>query len=271
MKPLNASKYNQDDSMTSMKPWYQALFENYANTYEKEPYTKGTIGECDFIEKEIGYNKGLKILDIGCGTGRHSIELAKRGYQVTGVDLSDSMLKKAKQNAKKYQVAVKFEQHDARSLGYKSEFDVAIMICEGAFSLMETDEMNFQILENAYHALKSKNSKLIFTTLNGFFPLFHSVKDFMESEKKEGTSEYSQNKFDLMTFRDHGITTFIDDDGKKKELTCNERYYVPSEITWMLKSLGFTKIDIFGAKLGAFSRDDPLTTEDFEMLVIAEK
>lgn len=53
------------------------------------------------------------------------------------------------------------------------------------------------------------------------------------------------------------------------ELTCDERYYVPSEITWLLKSLGFTSVEIFGARLGAFSRNDPLTTEDFEMLVVA--
>ena len=254
-----------------MKQWYEALFENYANKYEKEPFTKGTIGECDFIEKEIGFNKDLKILDIGCGTGRHSIELAKRGYHATGIDLSDSMIQKAKENAKKKNVRVVFEKQDARSLPYKSEFDVALMICEGAFPLMETDEMNFQILENASNALKPKNSKLIFTTLNGLFPLFHSVKEFLESEKKEGTAEYSENKFDLMTFREHNVTTVVDDDGEKKELQCNERYYVPSELTWILKSLGFTCIDIFGAKLGAFSRDNRLTTEDFEMLIIAEK
>jgi len=254
-----------------MKQWYEELFENYANTYEKEPFTKGTIGECDFIEKEIGYNKDLKILDIGCGTGRHSIELAKRGYHVTGIDLSDSMLQKAKENAQRQQVQVTFVKQDARSLSYKSEFDVAIMICEGSFSLMETDEMNYQILENASNAIKPTDSKLIFTTLNGLFPLFHSVKEFMESEKKEGTAECSENKFDLMTFREHNLTTVIDDDGLKKELQCNERYYVPSEITWMLNSLCFTDINIFGAKLGAFSRDDRLTTEDFEMLIIAEK
>lgn len=46
---------------------------------------------------------------------------------------------------------------------------------------------------------------------------------------------------------------------------------MPSEITWMLKSLGYKTIDIFGAILGAFSRKNRLTTEDFEMLVIAEK
>jgi 2-polyprenyl-3-methyl-5-hydroxy-6-metoxy-1,4-benzoquinol methylase len=257
--------------MTSMKQWYQALFENFANTYEKERFTKGTIGECDFIEKEIGYNKGLHILDIGCGTGRHSIELAKRGYQVTGVDLSDSMLQKAKQNAKKHQVQVNFEKHDARKLPFTSKFDIILMLCEGAFPLMETDEMNYHILENASNALKSKNSKLIFTTLNGLFPLFHSVKDFINSEKKDKVAEQSTNTFDVMTFRDHTVITVVDDDGQKKELQCNERYYVPSEISWMLKSLGFTKIDIFGAKLGAFSRDDLLTSEDFEMLVIAEK
>lgn len=135
---------------------------------------------------------------------------------------------------------------------------------------METDEMNFLILQNAANALKS-NGKLIFTTLNGLFPLFHSVKDFLAAEKKDGVATYKNNTFNLMTFRDHNITEFIDDSGNKKSLNCNERYYVPSEISWLLKSLDFKIINIFGAKLGAFSRNDELTTDDFEMLVIAEK
>ena len=191
---------------------------------------------------------------------------------MTGVDLSDSMLQKAKQKAKNQQIHVNFEKHDARKLPFMSQFDVALMLCEGAFPLMETDEMNYQILVNASNALKSKNSKFIFTTLNGLFPLFHSIKDFINTGKKEANPQQSINDtFDLMTFRNHTAMTIVDDHGQKKELHCNERYYVPSEINWMLRSLGFTKIDIFGAKLGAFSRDDPLTTEDFEMLVIAEK
>ncbi|DAC73317.1 MAG TPA: class I SAM-dependent methyltransferase [Thermoplasmata archaeon] len=254
-----------------MKLWYEAFFENYGNTYEKEPYTKGTKGECDFIEKEVGYKKGIKILDIGCGTGRHAIELATRGYQVTGVDLSDSMIQKARQNAKQQQAHVIFEKHDARVLPYTSEFDLAIMLCGGAFPLMETDEMNYRILENASKALKQKNSKLIFATLNGLFPLFHSVKDFINSKETDTSSDMSTTTFDLMTFRQQSTITFVDDDGEKKELQCDERYYVPSEIRWLLNSLGFINIDIYGAKLGAFSREDPLTTEDFEMLIIAEK
>ncbi len=79
-----------------MKQWYEALFENYGLKYDKEIFTQGTIGECDFIEKEIGDNKQTRILDIGCGTGRHTIELSKRGYDVTGVDLLESQLKQQK-------------------------------------------------------------------------------------------------------------------------------------------------------------------------------
>lgn len=253
-----------------LKQWYEALFENYAHKYDKEGFVQGTIGECDFFEKEINCDKSLKIIDIGCGTGRHSIELAKRGYRVTGVDLSDSQIVRAVEKAKGAGVIVDFQKQDARNLPFEREFDLAMMICEGGFSLMETDEMNFEILKNAAKALNSKG-KLIFTTLNGLFPLFHSVKEFYASATKEGGAEYKGCSFDLMTFRDHNTTVIEDDSGNKKELKCNERYYVPSEITWLLKSLGFKKIDIFGAKLGAFSRNDKLATEDFEMLVVAEK
>lgn len=250
-----------------MKQWYEELFTNYANKYENEVYTQGTLGEVDFIEKEINYDKNCKILDIGCGTGRHDIELAKRGYNVTGIDLSESMLAKAREKAQKAGVNLNLQQADARKLQFENQFDLVIMLCEGAFSLMETDEMNFEILKNAAKALK-KNGKLIFTTLNGLYPLFHSVKEFMDENMVDGTSK--DNSFNLMTFRDISTVEMEDDDGNPMVLRCNTRYYVPSEITWLLKSLNFSKIDILGCKIGNYSRNDVLTTEDFEMLVVAE-
>jgi len=253
-----------------MKQWYESLFENYAQKYDKEIFVQGTLGECDFIEQEIGHDKSFKIIDIGCGTGRHSIELSKRGYNITGIDLSASQLKSAKEKAEKLNLNIDFLKHDARNLPFVGEFDLAIMLCGGGFPLMETDEMNFEILKNATKALKD-TGKLIFTTLNGLFPLFHSVNEFYKSAQKEGQSQCKECSFDLMTFRDYNTVVFEDDLGNKKELKCNERYYVPSEITWLLETLGYKKIDIFGAKLGAFSRKDKLTSEDFEMLVVAEK
>lgn len=253
-----------------MKQWYEQLFTNYALKYDQESFISGTLGECDFLEQELNFNKNLKILDVGCGTGRHSIELAKRGYNVVGIDLSESMLNRAKEKALAENLTVTFQQHDARNLPFENEFDLAIILCEGGFCLMETDEMNFQILQGASRSLK-ENGKLIFTALNGLFPLFHSVKDFLDSQTKEGNAICENNSFDLMTFREKSILNFADDQGNKLNLKCNERYYVPSEITWLLKTLNFQKIDILGAKLGAFSRQDPLTTEAYEMLVIAEK
>lgn len=252
------------------KQWYESLFENYGQKYDNESFTQGTLGECDFIENEFKFDKTLNILDIGCGTGRHSIELSKRGYTVTGIDLSDTQLARARKKAEKNNLKINFVKQDARNLPYQKEFDIAIMLCEGGFPLMETDEMNFEILNCVSKSLNEKG-KFIFTTLNGLFPLYHSVEEFCASTSEEGNATYRSNTFDLMTFRDHNITEFEDDFGNKKTLECNERYYVPSEIAWLLKSLGFNKIDIFGAKLGKFSRNDKLTTEDFEMLVIAEK
>jgi 2-polyprenyl-3-methyl-5-hydroxy-6-metoxy-1,4-benzoquinol methylase len=250
--------------------WYESLFENYGEKYDNESFTQGTTEECNFIETELNSDKSLKILDVGCGTGRHTIELSKRGYNVTGIDLSESQLARAKQKADKYNLKVDFQKQDARSLNFIKEFDVAIMLCEGGFPLMETDELNFEILKSVTKSLKD-HCKFVFTTLNGLFPLYHSVEEFCASTTGEGNATYRSNTFDLMTFRDHNTTEFEDDFGNKKTLECNERYYVPSEISWLLKSLGYSKIDIYGAKLGAFSRNDKLTTEDFEMLVIAEK
>jgi 2-polyprenyl-3-methyl-5-hydroxy-6-metoxy-1,4-benzoquinol methylase len=253
-----------------MKQWYEELFENYGRKYDNENFTHGTSGECDFIEREIRFDRSVSILDIGCGTGRHSIELAKRGYSVTGIDLSKSQLDRAREKSSQLGLSIDFRQHDARHLPFANEFDLAIMLCEGAFPLMETDEMNYEILRNAAASLK-QNGTLIFTTLNGLFPLFHSVKEFLDGASKEGNAVCRENTFDLMTFRDQSVTAAEDDFGVKKRLVCNERYYVPSEIAWLLKSAGFSVIDIYGAVLGAFSRNDKLTTDDFEMLVVARK
>lgn len=253
-----------------MKQWYEKLFENYANRYEGECFVKGTAGECDFIEKEFRAAGIHRILDIGCGTGRHSIELARRGFTVTGVDLSESMLKKARQKADNAGLSVEFIQMDARNLDLPVRYEGIIMLCEGSFPLMETDVMNYRILQNACGCLQPGGT-FIFTTLNGLFPLFHNVEEFLAAESVEDNAHYSKNSFDLMTFRDHNITKITDDDGIPVELECNERYYVPSEITWLLKSAGFDRIEIYGAKLGAFSRNDRLRTDDYEMLVIATK
>ena len=249
-----------------MTQWYEALFSNYAQKYENESFTKGTLSEVDFLEKEISHRKYSRILDVGCGTGRHSIELSKRGYNMTGIDLSKNMLDKAKDNADIANVRVELIQADARDFHFEEKFDLVIMLCEGGFSLMETDEMNYAILKNATDAL-TRDGKFIFTCLNALFPLFHSVKELIDN----GTTGEHQGDFDVMQFREYSTYTFTDDEGKDLSLKCNERYYAPSEITFMLKQLGYSKVEIFGAEIGLFDRNISLNTGNYEMLVIAEK
>ena len=182
--------------------------------------------------------------------------------------MSEDQLAKARENAAKVKVEVEFFKQDARYFNFNEKYDVALMLCEGSFPFMETDEMNFAILQNIYSSVKP-GGKFIFTTLNGLFPLFHSVKDFVNENSVTGTSKALS--FDLMTFRDYNEYSFADDNGKSKVLKCNERYYVPSEITWLLKSIGFINISIHGCITGQFSRDVALNTDHFEMLIIAEK
>ncbi|MDD1726129.1 MAG: class I SAM-dependent methyltransferase [Euryarchaeota archaeon] len=251
-----------------MKQWYEEMFENSAKSYDQEPFVKGTQGEVDFIEKELGFNRSAIILDIGCGTGRHAIELAKRGYAVTAVDLSESQLDLAREKAAAVDVTVQFVKADARLLDYSGQFDAVIIACEGAFPLMETDEMNFEILKNAFRVLR-QGGVFILTTLNALFPLFHSIRDHL-NEQLDNDS-YKTSTFDLMTFRDHSEYEHVDDNGNKHLVKCNERYYAPSEIMWLLKTAGFVKIDIYAAELGNWSRDKKLTTEDLEMLVVSKK
>ena len=74
-----------------------------------------------------------------------------------------------------------------------------------------------------------------------------------------------------MAFREHSQLTFIDDAGESQTIETDERYYTPAEMRWLLQTAGFAKADIFGCHLGQFSREHVLTTEDFEMLIVAER
>jgi 2-polyprenyl-3-methyl-5-hydroxy-6-metoxy-1,4-benzoquinol methylase len=251
-----------------MAQWYEALFTNFGETYDREVYTQGTLGEVDFVERELESDRSRRILDIGCGTGRHAIELARRGYRVVGFDLSESQLARARQKAIAAGVTVDFRHRDATQSHFSGQFEAAIMFCEGAFSLMETDAKNHAILRHAAAAL-CPGGKLILTTLSALFPLFHSVKDFLAANAQGATAD--RLTFDLMTFREQAEVTFTDDAGQSHTIHTNERYYTPAEIRWLLETAGFATVDIFGCHLGQFSREHPLTTDDFEMLVVAQK
>jgi SAM-dependent methyltransferase len=235
--------------------WYEEYFNELGEKYDKEPFTRGTKGEADFIEQELNHDRSRRILDVGCGTGRHSLELARRGYTVVGLDLSKVFVERARKLAEEASLdTVTFVHGDARDMKYSQEFDMVLSICEGAFSLMETDSMNYRILDGIHRALR-EGGKFILTTLHTAYALTHQLG----------------GEFDIVTSREKYTIQTTDDQGNAKKFVCEDRYYICSEVNWLLKTVGFRKTEFFGCKLGAFSRELKPSKDDFEILVVAEK
>ena len=224
--------------------WYKELFEEMGIEYEDFPFTQNTESEVNWMIKEYLTNPEMKILDVGCGTGRHAINLATKGYRnITGIDLSPSMIEAAREVAKEKNVAIDFRVCDARKLPFENEFDAALCLCEGAFGLLENDAENYKVLRAVHKALK-KRGIFILTTLN----LFRDAE------------------FDPMTCRVSTEMEIARKDGSKKMLKCSDRSYTFPELKWVLEQLGFEVI------LGT----DPFTKEPikygtFEFMVVSRK
>jgi 2-polyprenyl-3-methyl-5-hydroxy-6-metoxy-1,4-benzoquinol methylase len=224
--------------------WYKELFEEMGVEYEDYPFTQNTENEVNWMVKEYLSNPEMKILDVGCGTGRHAISLATKGYKnIIGIDLSPSMISVAKKVAQEKSVPVDFRVGDARELPFEDEFDAALCLCEGAFGLLENDTENYKVLRAVHKALK-KHGIFILTTLN----LFRDAE------------------FDPMTCRVGMEVEITRKDGAKKTIKCSDRSYSFPELKWVLEQHGFEVI------LGA----DPFTKEPIkygtmEFMVVSRK
>lgn len=234
--------------------WYQDLFEKLGKNYLNLPFTQGTIQEVNFIVEQLELKEHHKILDVGCGAGRHSIELAKRGFQVTGLDFSPRMLEVARERASQASVQVDFFHGDARTMNFRGQFDAALSLCEGAFGIMENDEENLAILTNIYCSLKT-SGKLLLNVLNASFIFRHPEQD---------------TYFDPRTCIGYWSEKFTTESGKQEELLCSNRYYTFPEIKSILENVGFQVIDGFGCEVGKFQKRE-IDLDDFEILVFAQK
>jgi len=236
-----------------MKKWYQELYEDF-ETYGDEPYVQNTAAEVDFLEQILLSDRSKSILDVGCGNGRHSLELARRGYDVLGVDLSKSMLEQGRHVARSEKLTVDFRHYDARKLDFQNQFDLAIMLCEGAFWLMEEDAMDFLILSNIFNALKP-GGKLVMTLPNAAFMLVNELSD----------------AFDLMTFRETFVINKTLPSGEQKTLECTQRYYTCPELKWMLQQAGFQTTKFFACSDAGYDQSKKPDRSQFEFGAIAEK
>lgn len=158
-RDLAAIKFNDNN-------WYTQVFnEDYLRTVPKSS-PRQTAREVKFIVDRLGIESGARVLDLCCGFGRHTIELARRKFEMVGLDLSMVMLKKALADAQAKNMAIKFVHGDMRKLSFKSIFD-AIYNVQTSFGYFD-DHSNFKVLQGIFRALKPGGVFLIETVNRDF-------------------------------------------------------------------------------------------------------
>ncbi len=240
---------------------WEEFFDGHAPEYMNNVFTKNTKAEVDFLIEELNLAKGSSILDIGCGTGRHSIELAGRGYQVTGIDLSSGMLAEAKKSAATAGVKVEWVKADAARFASQKTFDAAICLCEGAFGLLNTEDdpldHELSILKSINRAIKPE-AKVIFTVLNG-----------LAFARKYSQEDVEKGKFDPITMTGTHLME-LETGGGKKELRVRERGFVPTELVLMFRQAGFEVENVWGGTAGKWGRR-PVDLDEMEIMIVAHK
>lgn len=112
--------------------WFEDVADHLGAAYLRYSFTRGTGNEVDVLVDRLGLRPGDRVLDVGCGPGRHAHELARRGMVVHGVDISERFVELATASAPE---GATFARADARRLAFDGEFDAAISLCQGAFGL----------------------------------------------------------------------------------------------------------------------------------------
>lgn len=236
---------------------WAAFFDDEAVRYDEHGFTQATPFEVDFLVDRLALRPGLTVLDVGCGTGRHSVELARRGLAVTGLDVSRGMLDQARTRARDAGVEVSWIEADATSFSFDRTYDAVVCLCEGAMGLLgsrdDPVDQPLAVLRCVAAAL-APGAGCLFTVLNGF-----------ALARAASASSVASGEFDPMAL---AVRSELAPPGTYGTTPLRERGFVPTELVLLFRTAGLEVEHIWGGTAGSWG-ERSLELDEIELMVVA--
>lgn len=257
--------------------WWENVFdEKYLNTYVDIVTPELTQKQIAFLRQHLQLKRGASILDLACGYGRHTIELARQGYQVIGLDYSKYFIELAKNEAKKQNVKVDFIRDDMRNLSFVNKFDAVISMFT-SFGYFEDEKDNVLVLRKISRALKSKGKFLI--DLNNVIwvlvrmsqqgkvdPKTGRLQTLPRTERlSNGLKVVIKEEFDPITMR-WSMTRTWQEKNQQRSYKTKVRMFSLPEINNMMEQSGLQIKKVWGDFEGA-----PFSFESRRLVGLAQK
>lgn len=243
-----------------MEEWFFDWFdENYLEYYLFTQNYELTIKQVNFIIDVLSIKNQDRILDLGCGIGRHLIELGKRGFRGVGIDFNKKFIEIANKNKGDLK-NIEFIDMDIRKINYFNEFDGAISMWT-SFGYFSDDE-NLDLLKKVNRALKNKKKFLI--DIENISCLLNNLPK-ERWEKRDDTFILERNELNIRTSRLKTKRVIIKS-GKYYEYLRDYRIFTLSEIKNYLERSGFKVVNFYGG----YEKEDfnPLSKR---LIIISEK
>jgi len=232
--------------------WFNPLAAFLGPAYLRNAFTKGTEQEIDFLVDALGLDAPTRVLDAGCGPGRHSLALARRGVDVVGVDLSPDFVELARAAAAAEGLAnTRFEVHDVRALPFGAEFDAVLCLCQGGFGLLGGGPDEAATLAGMAVCLKA-GGRLALSAFNPYFVVRHL---------EPGES------FDAGTGVNHELATLRDERGVERAFDLWTTCFTPRELRMLADAAGLRVDALYSVTPGDYAARPPSVDQPEHLLL----
>jgi SAM-dependent methyltransferase len=260
--------------------WFEDLADHLGPAYLRYSFTYGTDQEVDFLVEQLGLAPGTRVLDVGCGPGRHARALAQRGIVVHGVDISQRFVDLARDGAPD---GATFERMDARAMPFDAEFDLVLSLCQGAFGLPanpagsgtgtgrhgdpEPDVLlaDLPLLERMAAACRP-GGRVVLSAFSAYF----QVRHLSDGPGPEQPLRAGEHRFDAATGVNHERTEIRDPNGTVAEVDLWTACYTPRELRLLAAAVGLEAEALWSVTPGGYAARPP-DLEHEEFLLVARR